>query len=354
MKNILITGGSGFIGSHICTLLLKNNYKLTIVDSLINSSLGSIRKIQKLSLQNNINSFNQLKFVQVDLRDYKSLKNVFDNAKNDNCPFDGVIHLAGLKSASESVDLPLLYWDSNLMGSINLFKIMDSYNCKTIIFSSSASIYGLSNKLPFKEENIVNPISPYGNTKSVIEKLLKDLYKSSQSSWKIACLRYFNPIGAHPSGEIGEDPNDKPNNIFPLLIKVAQRNIKQFKIYGNDWPTKDGTPIRDYIHIMDLAKAHYLAFEFLENNENQYLEMNIGTGKGTSVLELIKIFQKVNKVEIPYIFTDRRKGDPAIVYADNSLANRILNWSPKKTIEEMCKDGWNWHLKNPNGFGKLI
>ena len=350
MKNILVTGGAGFIGSHICTLLLQNNYKLTIVDSLINSSLGVIGKIKKISLQNNKNSSNKLKFVRADLRDYKSIKNIFAEAEENNCPFDGVIHLAGLKSASESVDLPLLYWDTNLIGSLNLFKIMDSYNCKTIIFSSSASIYGLSNKIPFNEENFVNPISPYGNTKSVIEKLLKDLYKSSESEWKIACLRYFNPIGAHPSGEIGEDPNNKPNNIFPLLVKVAQGKLNQFKIYGNDWPTEDGTPIRDYIHVMDLAKAHYLAFEFLENNRSQYLEMNIGTGKGTSVIELIKIFQEVNQVEIPYIYVDRRKGDMAVVYADNSLASEILNWRPERSIEEMCKDGWNWQLKNPNGF----
>ena len=354
MKNILVTGGAGFIGSHICTLLLQNNYKLTIVDSLINSSLGVIKNIEKLSLQNNKNSSNELKFVRADLRDYKSIRNIFEEAKENNCPFDGVIHLAGLKSASESVDLPLIYWDTNLIGSINLFKIMDSYNCKTIIFSSSASIYGLSNKIPFKEENIVNPISPYGNTKSVIEKLLNDLYKSSKSSWKIVCLRYFNPIGAHPSGEIGEDPNDQPNNIFPLLVKVAQGKINQFKIYGNDWPTKDGTPLRDYIHVMDLAKAHFLAFEYLEKNGNQYLEMNIGTGKGTSVFELIKIFQEVNQVEIPYIYEDRRKGDTAVVYADNLLASKILNWRPERSIEEMCRDGWNWQLKNPNGYGNNV
>ena len=350
MKNILVTGGAGFIGSHICSLLLQKNYKLTIVDSLINSSLGAIKKIEKLSLENDINSLKQIKFVQADLRNYKSISHIFKEAELNNCPFEGVIHLAGLKSASESVDHPLSYWDSNLLGSINLFKIMNDYNCKTIIFSSSASIYGLSDITPFNEESLINPISPYGNTKYVIEKLLRDLYISSPNSWKIACLRYFNPIGAHPSGEIGEDPNDKPNNIFPLLIKVAQQKIKHFEIYGNDWPTEDGTPIRDYIHIMDLAKAHLLAFEFLEKNENQYIAMNIGTGKGTSVLELINIFQKENQVKIPYIFSDRRKGDSAIVYADNTLATKVLGWKPEKSLEEMCKDGWNWQLKNPNGF----
>lgn len=350
MKSILITGGAGFIGSHICTLLLQNNYNITILDSFINSSLESIKKIRKLGCHNNKNYLERLIVVKADLRNYEGLKNVFENAKADNRPFDGVMHLAGLKSASESVDHPLNYWDSNLLGSINLFKIMDSYKCKTIIFSSSASIYGLSDTTPFKEESIINPISPYGNTKNVIEKLLRDLFVSSPNSWKIACLRYFNPIGAHPSGEIGEDPNDKPNNIFPLLIKVAQKKIRHFEIYGNDWPTEDGTPIRDYIHIMDLAKAHLLTFEFLQNNKNQYLEMNIGTGKGTSVLELINIFQEVNQVKIPYIYSDRRKGDSAVVYADNALVSKVLNWKPEKSIKEMCKDGWNWQLKNPNGF----
>ena len=350
MKSILITGGAGFIGSHICTLLLQNNYKITILDSFINSSFKSIKKIKKLGLQNKVQSLNKFKVIKADLRDYKSLKKIFDEAVAENSPFEGVIHLAGLKSVAESVDYPLRYWDANLLGSINLFKIMDIYDCKTIIFSSSASIYGFNDKPPFKEENIIKPISPYGNTKHVIEKLLKDLFVSSDRSWRIACLRYFNPIGAHPSGLIGEDPNDKPNNIFPILIKVAQKKINQFEIYGNNWPTKDGTAIRDYIHIMDLAKAHLLAFEFLEKNENQYIAMNIGTGKGTSVLELINIFQKENQVKIPYIFSDRRKGDSAIVYADNTLATKVLGWKPEKSLEEMCKDGWNWQLKNPNGF----
>ena len=350
MKNILVTGGAGFIGSHICIKLLENNYRITVFDSYINSSPISLMRIKEIVFKNDKKFNERLEIINGDLKDFNSINNLFSEAFKNKKSFDGVIHLAGLKSASESIDNPLLYWDSNLIGTINLLKAMSKYGCKTIIFSSSAAIYGLNNNLPFYENNIINPISPYGNTKYFIEKILNDLYKSSKSKYKIACLRYFNPIGAHHSGKIGEDPNNVPNNIFPLLIKVAQGKIDKFTIFGNDWPTLDGTAIRDYIHIVDLAEAHFLTLEFLERNKPQYVEMNIGTGKGTSVLELLEIFQKVNQIKIPYIFSSRRKGDSGIVYADNSLAKKLLNWEPTKSVEEMCRDGWNWQLNNPNGF----
>ena len=350
MKNILVTGGAGFIGSHISALLLEEGYKVTIFDSFVNSSPKVIEKILTLGLKKTDFDNNKLKLVKGDLRDSKALDNLFHEEITDKESFEGVIHLAGLKSTSKSIKNPLKYWDSNLIGTINLLKAMQNSSCNKLIFSSSATIYNLTENPPISEQSLTNPINPYGNTKFAIEKLLKDIYESNSLNWKIASLRYFNPLGAHPSGIIGEDSNDLPNNIFPLIIKVAQREIEKFHIFGNNWPTNDGTAIRDYIHVMDVAKAHILALNYLEINNPQYIEMNIGTGKGTSVLELIKIFQEVNKVEIPYVFSKRRKGDNGIVYADISLAKKLLNWKPKKSLEDMCRDGWNWKLKNPSGY----
>ena len=350
MKNILVTGGAGFIGSHICALLLEEGYKVTILDSFINSSPQVIEKILTLGLKKKDFDHNKLRLIKGDLKDSQALNNLFNEEISDKETIQGVIHLAGLKSTFKSIEDPLKYWDSNLNGTINLIKAMKHSSCNKLIFSSSATIYNINENLPLSEENLTNPINPYGNTKFAIEKLLKDMYHSNPVNWKIASLRYFNPVGAHPSGELGEDPSDVPNNIFPLIIKVAHREIENFQIYGNDWPTKDGTAMRDYIHVMDVAKAHILALNYLDNNNPQYTEINIGTGKATSVLELIKIFQEVNKVEIPYVFSNRRKGDHGIVYADISLATKLLNWKPRKSLEEMCRDGWNWKLKNPNGY----
>jgi UDP-glucose 4-epimerase len=350
MKTILVTGGAGFIGSHISALLLEEGYKVIIFDSFINSSPKVIEKILTLLLKKKDFNKKNLKLVKGDLRDFQALNNLFYKQISDKESIEGVIHLAGLKSTFKSIQDPLKYWDSNLIGTINLIKVMQNISCNKLIFSSSASIYNLTENLPLSEDSLLNPINPYGNTKLANERLLKDLYNSNSIFWKIASLRYFNPLGAHPSGLLGEDSNDLPNNIFPLIIKVAQKEIKNFHIYGNDWPTKDGTAIRDYIHVMDVAKAHILALNYLENNGPQYIEMNIGTGKATSVLELINIFQDVNKVEIPYVFSKRRKGDNGIVYADISLATKLLNWKPTKSLEDMCRDGWNWKLKNPNGY----
>ena len=227
---------------------------------------------------------------------------------------------------------------------------MAKYNCKTLVFSSSATIYGLNGSLVLNEQSIINPCNPYGTTKYVVEKLLNDIFLSSSQQWRIANLRYFNPIGAHESGMIGENPIGNPNNIFPTLTKVAIGEIEKLMIFGNDWPTHDGTGVRDYIHIMDLAEGHVRTLEYLQANECQLLNLNLGTGKGTSVLDLINKFEKVNNVDISFEFTKRRKGDHGIVIADNSLSKNLLNWSPSRNLDDMCRDGWKWQINNPNGY----
>ena len=227
---------------------------------------------------------------------------------------------------------------------------MDENDCRTLVFSSSATVYGFSEKYLINENEKLGPINPYGNTKYVIEKLMHDIYNSSQSEWSIANLRYFNPIGAHNSGLIGENPIGLPNNIFPIILQVAARKIPELKIYGKDWATKDGTGVRDYIHVMDLAEGHVLTMEYLLANSGNILDINLGTGIGTSVLELVNTFKKINKIDVPYSFSERRSGDVSRVVADNSFGRSILNWNPIRSIEDMCRDGWNWKVLNPNGF----
>ena len=261
-----------------------------------------------------------------------------------------MIHFAGLKSVNESINNPIEYWDNNVLGSLNLFRVMDKYNCKTIVFSSSANIYAKSNdNRKLKENSEIKPNNPYGETKAAIEKILFNLSQSSNSQWRIANLRYFNPIGAHFSGLIGENPNGIPSNIFPFITQVAAKRIEFLNIFGNDWSTHDGTGVRDYIHIMDLAEGHVSALEYLFK-EKKVVNLNLGTGKGTSVLDLINTFKKVNKIDLPYKIKGRRDGDLGYVVANNSLAQSLLNWKPSRSLDEMCKDGWNWQLKNPYGF----
>ena len=278
---------------------------------------------------------------------------MFKKALILKAPITSVIHFAGLKSVKESNLKPLEYWDVNVSGSINLLKIMDKYNCRNIVFSSSATIYG-SNKEQnsFKEDSNINPINTYGETKASVEKILNYLHFSNPEKWNIACLRYFNPIGAHPSGLIGESPLEEPENLFPYICQVASGKRKILKIFGNDWPTKDGTCIRDFIHVMDLVDAHICALENLYKGKNKLINLNIGTGKGTSVLELISTFEEVNKIKIPFIIQGRRDGDSAYVVADNSLSQEILNWQTKRSLLDMCRDGWNWQKKNPLGYKK--
>ena len=350
MKSILITGGTGFIGSHTCITLLENGFRVIIFDSLVNSSYLVYERI-KIFLKDKLDNIDDLLiFKKGDIRDEDTIKEVFEYAKLRSFLIDGVIHFAGLKAVGESVIKPLQYWDVNIKGSISLLKVMQKYGCKTIVFSSSATIYGEGSPYPLPESTKIKPKSPYGDTKASVEVLLENIFSSSNDSWRIASLRYFNPIGAHRSGLFGEFPSDKPNNIFPFICRVATGEYDELKIFGNDWPTKDGTGVRDYIHVMDLAEAHKSALNFLIKGKPQFVKVNIGTGKGKSVLELVKTFEKVNKCKIPFVFVKRRKGDAPFIVAQNDLAISLLNWYPKMSFEDMCIDGFRWQRNNPNGY----
>ena len=347
MKKILLTGGAGYIGIHTALSLLEKNFNVIIFDSLANSSINSISNLKKLFRNIYPDRIFNLEFVKGDVRDYKKLSNVFsENLKYGNS-IDGIIHFAGLKSVFESFNLALDYWDVNVNGTLNLVKVMNLFNCRKLVFSSSASVYGVGTSKKLNEGDDLNPTSPYAYTKASIESLLENLCNIKGESWHIASLRYFNPIGNHYSGFIGENYLDKPTNLFPIINKVALGDLDVLKIFGNDWPTEDGTCIRDYVHIMDLADGHSLVLEYLTKNmPEKLITLNIGTGKATSVLELINHFQEVNKVEVPYIFSERRTGDSPYVVADNSKAKKLLNWEPKRDISSMCVDGWRWQKLN--------
>jgi len=344
LKTILATGGLGFIGSHTCIKFLENGYFILIIDSLINSDKKVIPKLKKILKQKNI-SDKKLYFRKGDVRNQKFLIKVFKEFKDKDMPIQSVIHFAGHKSVKESLCNPIEFWDNNVNAILNLLFVMQSFSCFEIIFSSSATIYKpkLSDKL--SESSFCEPINPYGNTKLCIEKILSDVYKTKPYLWKIINLRYFNPLGAHESGFIGDNPKVNSDNIFPSLFNVINKKNKEFLIYGRDWPTHDGTCIRDYIHIMDLADAHFAAYQFLTENIPQILNLNIGTGQGTSVLELIEKFNKINGCQITYKFANRRKGDTPYLVADNSLALQLLDWKPFRDIEKMCEDSWNYFKK---------
>ena len=350
MKSIFITGGTGFIGSHTCLLLLEKDYTLFILDSFVNSSKKSIERVSLILNQKGVDTLGKIYLIKGDIKNTSDLEKVFQMSIELKKPIDAVIHFAGLKSVSDSIKNPLIYWENNISGTINLLKIMNKYKCNNIVFSSSATVYKTVSQERLYENDICEPVNPYGQTKFTIEKILKDVYDSDPSSWKIALLRYFNPVGAHQSALIGEDPLENPNNIYPKITQVAIGKLEEIKIFGSDWPTPDGTGIRDYIHVVDLAEGHVLALDYLFKEKAQILTLNLGTGKGTSVLELIRIFEKVNNVQVPFSFDKRRLGDNSYVVADNSLAKLTLNWVPKKTLEDMCRDGWNWQLNNPNGY----
>ena len=339
MKTILVTGGTGFIGSHTIISLIERGFNVYTVDSNINSNKEVLDKIHKL-FGNKIK--NRLKFFYGDISNSVLLDKIFNTALLEKTRIHAVIHFAALKSSLESIKNPLLYWDNNVNGTIKLLKKMDFYDCRTLVFSSSAYIYGASMQKFITEDEKINPINPYGNTKASIELILSDLYKSNPNIWKIIKLRYFNPIGCHPSGMIGELPMGKPNNIFPIIMRVASGKYEKLKIFGNNWPTKDGTCIRDFIHVVDLAQAHLAAIEYLENKKSTFKSFNIGTGVGTSVLELVNSFSKVNNVFVPYEFCSRRNGDVPRLVADSSRANLILGWIPKYELSTMCLDGWRW------------
>ena len=346
MSTILATGGLGFIGSHTCTILLEKGNNVLAIDSLENSSESVFFQIQKILSSSNSNKNGKFSFIKGDVRDKDFLREVFMKYKTSGQSIDSVIHFAGLKAVGESVANPLKYWDININSTLSLLAIMEEFNCRNLIFSSSATVYKpeiLLNK-KVTEESDLYPINPYGNTKFTIEKILLDLSISRPEKWRIANLRYFNPVGAHYSGLIGENPKDQPNNLLPALIKVLNKEKKELSIFGNDWPTKDGTCIRDFIHVMDLAEAHAAALNFLLINSPQNININIGTGKGTTVLELVETFIEINKCKIPYIFVKRRPGDAPFSVADNSKALKLLEWKPKRSIKEICEDAWKWNL----------
>ncbi len=347
MRTILTTGGNGFIGSHTCLVLLNAGFNIIILDSYLNSSKKTFQKISDLSNIKNLEISKRLKFYKGDIRDSFLLDLIFKEAELNQTPIFCVIHFAGLKSVSESNIKPLNYWEVNVSGTINILNIMDKYNCNNFVYSSSAAVYGGSKSNP-NEDSIKKPANPYGETKLAVEHLLQNLYLSSPENWRIAVLRYFNPIGAHESGLLGEDPNIEATNIFPDICKVALGKKEFLNIYGNDWPTPDGTGIRDYVHVMDLADGHFEAMQFLFNNDPQIIHLNLGTGIGTSVLELIHTFEKTNSIKVPYKFSQRRIGDVANLVANNKLALTKLNWMPKRNIKKMCVDSWNWYKNKFN------
>jgi len=329
--NILLTGGLGFIGSHTAIELVTKGYEIVIVDNLSNSDLNVLNKLNLLFGKS-------VKFYQSDLRNKEELRKIFLENK-----FDAVMHFAGLKAVGESVVNPYSYYDNNVIGSLNLIKIMTEFNCKNIIFSSSATVYGDPTKLPICEDAKLSSTNPYGETKLVIENFIGSIYKSDKE-WNYAILRYFNPVGGHESYDFGERPTGIPNNLMPYICQVGAKKLKLLKVFGNDYETMDGTGVRDYIHVVDLALGHVSALEFMTHNSIPVC-VNLGTGKGYSVLEMIKTFETVNNVEIPYTISERRKGDIASCYASTDLAKEVLGWKAKFNLEDMCRDSWKSQLK---------
>ena len=350
MTGILVTGGAGFIGSHISLVLLKEGFNVFVVDSLVNSFSESIYKVRQMHRNKNPFLKNDIYFFRVDICNLNKFEEIFKFIYSKKLLIDGVIHLAGFKSISESIKLPSYYWTNNIVCTKNLVNLMKKYGCRHMVFSSSASIYGEVNDEPVTENIRKKPTNPYAETKLFIEDLLEREAYFNNLNFKIISLRYFNPIGAHKSGEIGEYSRSRVKNIFPIITKAALDKSIFFKVFGNDWPTKDGTCIRDYIHVMDLAEAHLKALGFIMENEVRYLGLNIGTGKPTTVLDLLETFEKVNKVKISYKFVSRREGDAGIIYAKTNLSKKLLNWTTKRSLEEMCKDGWKWIKQYPNGY----
>lgn len=339
MSKILITGGLGYVGSHTCLLLLEKGFEVIAYDLLLNSEIKTFHEIKALIRKINPNLVKKFTFVKGDIRDEKLLSEVFLRNK-----INGVIHFAGLKSVERSVDDPLQYWDFNVKGTINLLNVMEINNCKNIVFSSSATVYGESKKKLLDEQTLLNPRNPYGDSKLAIEKILTNL-SSSHNDWRVAILRYFNPGGAHDSGKLGESLKFKSENLLPKICDVAAKKVEKLFVYGRSWPTKDGTCLRDYIHVMDLAEAHLSAYEYLTINENFFI-FNVGTGIGTTVLELIRIFEDTNECEIPFEFFEKRSGDVSRLVADNKLITEKLNWRAKRNIDEICKSCWNFYKKS--------
>ena len=338
MKTILVTGGAGYIGSHTLIELINNNFEVVVIDNLANSSRESLRRVKQIT-------GHEIPFIEADVRDQSALDDIFTTYD-----IDSVIHFAGLKAVGESVAKPLEYYDNNLVSTMTLLEAMREHNVKQLVFSSSATVYGNPSELPLRETSTVGVglTNPYGKTKYMIEQIIQD-YCAADPAFEATILRYFNPIGAHQSGQIGEDPNGIPNNLLPYVAQVAVGKLQSVGVFGNDYDTPDGTGVRDYIHVVDLARGHVAALQHMKAGANVY---NLGTGSGTSVLEIIRAFSKACGRDLSYEIKPRRAGDIAACYADCSKAERELGWRAELSIEQACADSWRWQSQNPNGFSK--
>ncbi|AEI45200.1 UDP-glucose 4-epimerase GalE [Paenibacillus mucilaginosus] len=334
--SILVTGGAGYIGSHTCVELLNAGQSIVVVDNLSNSKMESLERVRELTGRD-------FRFYEIDLLDKDKLGSVF--AENE---IEAVIHFAGLKAVGESVAQPLRYYENNITGTLNLCEQMQKHDVKKLVFSSSATVYGMSEQVPITETSPLSATNPYGRSKLIIEEILRDLHVSDPS-WSIALLRYFNPIGAHASGRIGEDPNGIPNNLLPYISQVAVGKLQELRVFGSDYPTVDGTGVRDYIHVCDLAAGHLKAVDKVRSTTGVEA-YNLGTGKGYSVLEVIRAFEEASGQKVPYAIVDRRPGDVAVCYADPAKAREELQWTAQRGIEEMCADAWRWQTGNPKGY----
>ena len=335
--HVLVTGGAGFVGSHTCIELLNTGHSIVVLDNLSNSSTKSLDAVRRITNRT-------LDFVEGDLRDANCLDQLFETNQ-----FDAVIHFGGLKAVGESVEKPMLYYENNVIGTVNLINAMKAHSVKTMVFSSSATVYGDPARIPATEDLPTSATNPYGRSKLVIEEILRDLH-ASDPEWRISMLRYFNPVGAHVSGELGEDPRGTPNNLLPYIAQVAVGHLPHLRVFGNDYATRDGTGVRDYIHVVDLARGHIAALQFLADRP-QLAVHNLGTGRGSSVLEALRAFEEASGRTIPYRVVARRPGDIAECYADTTKAHRELGWAAQYDLNDMCRDAWRWQSRHPNGFG---
>lgn len=348
MSKILVTGGAGYIGTHTLVALVEAGFEAVVIDDFSNSKPEALRRVSTLAGR-------EIPVMRSDLRDANALRRLFGEHR-----FDAVIHFAGLKAVGESVRVPLRYYDNNLVSTLRLLEAMEDHGCRRLVFSSSATVYGAPASLPLREEAPLSATSPYGRTKLMIEEMLRDLARASAlrndppgSAWRIDALRYFNPVGAHESGQIGEDPNGVPNNLFPYVAQVAVGRLRELTVYGSDYSTPDGTGIRDYLHVMDLAEGHVAAVRHLLDDARPapFAEsINLGTGMGISVLQAIRAFEVASGKPIPYRVAERRPGDVAACYADPSKAARVLGWSARRGLSSMCEDTWRWQSRNPSGY----
>lgn len=336
MARLLVTGGAGYIGSHTAVALLEAGHEVVSLDNYSNSSPRALERVQRIAGRT-------LTAIEGDVRDAALLARLFAQQA-----FDGVIHFAALKAVGESVAKPLAYYDNNFGGTVALLQAMQAAAVQRFVFSSSATVYGAPEQLPITEQAPIRTTNPYGASKAMVEQVLRDL-AAADAGWSVVSLRYFNPIGAHPSGEIGEDPNDIPNNLFPFICQVAAGKRERLAVFGSDWPTADGTGVRDYLHVVDLAAGHLRAFEYAQR-QHGFTAVNLGTGRGVSVLQLVRAFESATGQAIPFSIVDRRPGDIAACWADPSAAEQLLGWRAERSVGQACADGWRWQSRNPDGY----